>query len=85
MFLVMRPWIQANPKVQRPIHPGGSQGHRLVPHIQWVPFGAGHLMPGHLTQSVAKHSVAWSTIIWEHISNDSHPRYCVLFVQVSYV
>ena len=33
---MMFPWAKARSKVHLPIHPWGSQGHKLVPHNQWV-------------------------------------------------
>ena len=65
--------------------PWNKPGHRLVPHGQWVPFGGSHLMPGHLIQTVANQSVAWSIMVSEHVSSDSHPKCRVLFAQVLYV
>ena len=52
---LMFPWAKARPKVHLPIYPGGSQGHTLVPHNQWVPLGAMHLILGLSPQSVAGH------------------------------
>ena len=31
---VVLPCIQTKPRVHRPVHPGGSQGHKLEPHNQ---------------------------------------------------
>ena len=44
------PWVHGNPRMHLPIHPGGSQDHKLVPQIHWVPLSAAQWTSGHLTQ-----------------------------------
>ena len=58
------PCAKNNPRVHFAVHPGGNWGQRLVPHIQWVPFGAKNHMPGLLTQSVPGYMTESDEFIW---------------------
>ena len=50
----MLPWAKANPSMQRPTQPIGSQGQRLGPQSHWVPLGATQQIPGlYSNQSLA--------------------------------
>ena len=58
------PCIQANPRVQPPSHPGGSQGQRFVPHNHWIPLGVTQGKLGRQDPSVANQSLSLSMIVF---------------------
>ena len=65
-LLCIRPCVRENPRVHFPIHPDGSQGHKVVPQIHTL--GAIQQISGHLTQSVPYQSLTLRVIICKHCS-----------------
>ena len=76
----MLPWAKANPSMQRPTQPIGSQGQRLSPQSHCVPLGITQQTPGLYFQSEPGQWMDWlrwyvTVNVHLHCSGDRYPIY----------